>query len=374
MDTAKGLVARLKASSAMRAWKRYGDARGGLLAGGVTYFAFFSLFPAIALGFTIFGLVLRGHPGMLSRVQDAIDRQLPGFVKTDANPDGLIPMQIPTGSTLSITAIIGVLGLLWAGLGWLSALRDGIRAIFGVSGQPGNFVMNKLRDLGVLATLGLGVVLVAVLNGMTSAVASTVASWIGLGGQTWIVTLAGLVVSVLANGLLVALMLRVLSGVDLPWRALRNGAIFGGVVMTFLQTFGTRLIAGTMHNKLFASIALVVGLLAFLNLIARGMLLSAAWAANDIDDINLARATTSAGEEKKLAEGPATRDQAAAEWTARAPSALPQEAAARAALGLPTLDQRAADRTSVAAGAVLGAAATAVAGLALRATRSLSRR
>ena len=159
-------------------------------------------------------------------------------------------MQIPTGSTLSITAIIGVLGLLWAGLGWLSArCASGIRAIFGVSGQPGNFVMNKLRDLGVLATLGLDVVLVAVLNGMTSAVALDRGVPGSASAQTWIVTLAGLVVSVLANGLLVALMLRVLSGVDLPWRALRNGAIFGGVVMTFLQTFGTRLIAGTMHNK-----------------------------------------------------------------------------------------------------------------------------
>ncbi len=371
MDTLKAMLARLRKSPFMRAWKRYGDARGGLLAGGVTYFAFFSLFPAIALGFTIFGLVLRGHPDMLARVQDAIEKQLPGFVKTDANPGGLIPMTIPTGTTLSITALIGVIGLLWAGLGWLSALRDGIRAIFGVAGAPGNFVMTKLRDLGVLATLGVGVVLVAVLNGVTGTVAQRVAGWVGLGGQAWVVVLASLVVSVLANGLLVALMLRVLSGVELPWKAVRNGAVFGGLVMTFLQTFGTRLIAGTMHNKLFASIALVVGLLAFLNLIARGMLLSAAWAANDIDDLATANATTSAGEERKLAEGPATRAQAAAEWAGRTPSALPQDAAARAALGLPTLDQRAADRTSVAAGAVLGAAVTAVAGLAIRSTRSL---
>lgn len=125
VDKLKGLWARIQTTAAWRAWKRYGDARGNLLAGGVTYFAFFSLFPAVALGFTIFGLVLRDQPDLLADVQDAIEKQLPGFVKSEANPDGLIPLTIPSGTTLSITAIVGVLGLLWAGLGWLGALRDG---------------------------------------------------------------------------------------------------------------------------------------------------------------------------------------------------------------------------------------------------------
>ena len=48
------------ASRPGRAGKRYADARGGILAAGVGYFAFFSIFPAIALAFTVFGFVLRG--------------------------------------------------------------------------------------------------------------------------------------------------------------------------------------------------------------------------------------------------------------------------------------------------------------------------
>ena len=374
MGGIKALWGRFQATPVWRAWKRYGDARGNLLAGGVTYFAFFSLFPAIALGFTIFGLVLQGQPDLLAKVEDAIDKQLPGFVQTADNPDGLIPLAIPSGSTLSLTALIGVVGLLWAGLGWLDALRGGIRAIFGVPGQPGNIAMNKLRDLLVLATLGVGVVLSAVINAATSAIAQQLADLVGLGGQAWLISGVGLVVSFLANALLVALMLRVLSGVDLPWPRLRNGALFGGIALTLLQTFGTRLIAGTMGNKLFASIALVVGLLAFVNFIARAMLLSAAWAANDIDDLAGAQAAVSEGESAKLAEGPPTRAEAAREWTARSPSLLPVDPGARAALGLPTLDQRAADKVSVASGAVLGAAATAAVGALLGAARSLRRR
>ena len=369
MDALKGRWTRFQQGSIWRAWTRYGGARGNLLAGGVPYFAFFSLFPAIALGFTIFGLVLRDQPDLLERIEEAIGRQLPGFLQTADNPDGLIPLTIPSGTTLSLTALVGIAGLLWAGLGWLGALRDGIRAIFGVDGAPGNFVLAKLRDLLVLGTLGVGIVLAALVNGITSAVAKQVAEWIGLGGQAWIVSSVGLLAAFLANSLLVALMLRVLSGVDLPWPGLRNGALFGGVAMTFLQTFGTRLIAGTTGNKLFASIALVVGLLAFLNFISRAMLLAAAWAANDMDDLAAARRSISEGEQAKLAEGPPTREQAAREATST--SALAHDPAERLAQGLPTFDRRAADRVSVLSGAVLGAGVAAVAGAGLGAVRSV---
>ena len=61
MSSLKKLWARLQRTRAWQAWERYGDARGNLLAGGVTYFAFFSLFPALALAFTLFGIVLQGN-------------------------------------------------------------------------------------------------------------------------------------------------------------------------------------------------------------------------------------------------------------------------------------------------------------------------
>src|SRR4051795_9564158 len=48
----------LRATLPYRAWQRYGAVRGNVLAGGVAYFAFFSIFPALALGFTLFALVL----------------------------------------------------------------------------------------------------------------------------------------------------------------------------------------------------------------------------------------------------------------------------------------------------------------------------
>lgn len=377
MDAIKKVWARVQAWAPMRAYQRYSKANGSLLAGGVAYFAFFSIFPAVALAFTVFGLVLRNNPEILDQIRDAINGQLPGFVQDGNGKNGIIPISAPSGAALSVTAIVGFVGLIWAGMGWLGALRSGIRQIFGTQDPGGNFALVLLRKFGVLLLLGVGVVVAAAVNTIANAVASTFASWIGIGDQAWVVTVVGLLASVLANTLLVALMLRVLSGVDLPWAGLRNGAIFGGVGMTIIQTFASRLIANATSNPLLASVAVAVGLLVFMNFISQVMLLSASWAANDLDSRNAAAATVSEGERRKLTEGPMTRSQAVAAGSAGAAAAgpgvgsvLPEDPAARAALGLPTFGRRDADRVSVAAGAVLGAGAMASVGLVGRLVRA----
>ncbi len=70
-------------------------ARGDLLAAGIAYFSFFSLFPALALAAVVFGFVLQGRPDLLAGVGDALNTALPGFVKTDANPGGLVQLAAP---------------------------------------------------------------------------------------------------------------------------------------------------------------------------------------------------------------------------------------------------------------------------------------
>ena len=331
----KLLFARFRASEPWRAWKRYGDARGNILAAGVGYFAFFSIFPAVALAFTVFGFVLREHPELLSSIADNLNANLPGFVKDAAHPPGLIPIQAPRAAALTITGIIAFVSLVLAGMGWLGAVREGIRAVFGVQGSPGNLITTKLRDLGVLLTLGLGIALSAVLTSVVGAAAGWIAERIGMSGQSWILVLAGFAVSTLADTGLMMLLLRVLSGVPVHSRNLVQGALVGGVGFSLLKLSATTLLPRVTANPLFASIAIVIGLLFWLNLIARLTLISAAWAANDIE---VAR-----GDGLQV---PDDRLEAVAKpgtTTARDDS-------------LPTFGARSADRTTLAAGAVLGAA------------------
>jgi membrane protein len=232
----------------------------------------------------------------------------------------------------------------------LGAVREGIRAVFGVQGSVGNVITTKLRDLGVLFTLGLGIALSALLTSVVGVGAGWIADRIGMSGHGWILILAGLAVSVLADTGLMMLLLRVLSGVPVHSRDLFQAALVGGVGFSLLKLSATSLLPRVTANPLFASIAIVIGLLFWLNLIARLTLISAAWAANDVDEIH-------GHGPHALAQGP---DTVAVAGTKAARGAQP-----------PTFGARSGDSTTLAAGAVLGAVAVVAAGVLTRGIRSV---
>jgi membrane protein len=340
------------------AWKRYGDSRGSVLAGGVGYFAFFSIFPAVLLAFTVFGLVLRGQPQLLEDAKNAVNDLVPGFVKSQDNPTGVIDVTAPTGAALTLSGVLSVLGLVFAGVGWLGAMRDAIRAIFGVAGPTANAILVKARDLGVMLVLGLGIVVSGLAGAVTGALSAWAAGLVGLEGQGWVLTASSVVVGVLVDAALVTVLVRVESGVEVPWRVLRTAGLVGGVGLTALKKFGTVLLSGTLHNPLYASFALVVGLLLWLNLMSRVILVAAAWAANDLD-LATGGSRLSRGQQEKLLEGPASAPP-------RAQGGRPE--------GVPVSGHPATRRTTLLAGAVLGAVGAAALGAALRGIRGLARR
>jgi len=349
-------LARLMASRPGLAWKRYADARGNILAGGIGYFAFFSIFPAVALAFSVFGFVLRGHPDLLSSILDQLSAYLPGLVRDVQHPDGLIPARAPQAVSLTITGVVAFVVLVLAGLGWLGAVREGIRAVFGARGSGGNLITNLARDLGVLFTLGLGIALVAVLTSGVEAAAGWLAQGIGMSGDGWVLVLAGFAVSVLADTALMILLLRVVSGVPVPWRDLFQGALLGGVGFSLLKISAAVLMPRLSGNPFFASFAIVVGLLIWLNLIARLTLIAAAWAANDVDK-------TRPGD--LLAQIPAqsrTPEAVGLSVTRGAPGAA-----------MPTFGARSRDRTTLGSGFILGAVAMAATGVLVRGIRLVAR-
>ena len=353
----KPAVARFMASRPGLAWKRYGDARGNILAAGMGYFAFFSLFPAAALGFSVFGFVLRGHPDLLRSVINQLGAYLPGLVRDAQHPDGLIPAKAPQALALTITGVIAFVTLVLAGLGWLRAVREGIRAVFGARGPGGNLITNTARDLGVLFTLGLGIALVAVLTSAVGAAAGWIAQGIGMSGNGWILIVAGFAVSVLADTALMIVLLRVVSGVPVPWRDLFQGALVGGVGFSLLKISAAALLPRVTANPLFASFAIVVGLLIWLNLIARLTLISAAWAANDVDQILAGELSV-----QTQAHGPAPET-----------VGMSGTKGVRGG-GLPTFGVRSLDRMTLGSGFILGAAAMAAVGALARSMRSMVRR
>jgi membrane protein len=332
-----GLLGRLRATHAYRSWDRYGRARGDVLAGGVAYLGFFSLIPALILGFTVFGFVLNGQPQLFDHVVASISQTLPGMVRDAEHPDGLIDASNPpTPNALTIAGLVSLVTLLLAGTGWVDALRESVRAVFGQPKYEINPVKGKLLDVLLLGTLGLAFLLSGALSLGVSSAGSWLLEQLGLGADSLVgqvVLRGGSVLAVLvADTLLVGVVLRLMSGIDLPRSDLVRGSVLGAVGLGILKQVSGLLLASAANKPLLGSFAVIVGLLVLLNLISRVLLLAAAWAA------------TLADEGGRLAVGAAAGQH---------PVPIGPRESALASFGQPS-----ADRTAVAAGAVLGVLVT----------------
>ncbi|MEP6651267.1 MAG: YihY/virulence factor BrkB family protein [Lapillicoccus sp.] len=342
----KRLWARIQRLKPYRANQRYNEVRGNLLSAGIAYYAFFSVFPAFAIAAVVFGFVLRGNPELLAQVGDALNNALPGFVKTANNPTGLITLEAPNLSLLTISGLLAVVTLLLSALGWIGSYRDGIRSALGAEGSPGNFLTARLRDLGVFALQGVAFLISAGLTGVLGAASGWIAERVGLGDNTLLVQVVGYLVGYAIDVSILILLLRLLSGVHLPWSALRQSTLVGGLLLTVVKLFGAQLIANATKSPLLGSVVVVIGLLFWLNLIARIVLLSACWAYLDLPD-----------EVPEVAEG-----RPAQHATVR----LIPPSTASAGVADPTVS-RPRDRMAIAAGLLLGSAVgAAIAGVVRR--------
>ncbi len=285
----------VRGSHPLRAWQRYGQARGNTLAGGIAYFAFFSIFPALAVGLTVVGFVMRAQSDVLDSVIRGLEPYLPGLIHRGAEPvdptarePGIYIDAVLQSSALNVALFGSLAVLLFTGLGWIDAMRQGIRAVFGEEAGGAAFPIAKARDLVVLLVIGSGVVL----SILSVTVTATAGDWLlGLAGVedttagAWLVRLAGLLVALVVDSATFLAVFRVLPMVDVPLRQLVPGALIGGVGLGVLKQFGTEIASRSASNNAFlGAAASIVVLLVLMNLVGRLILLAAAWAATQAED------------------------------------------------------------------------------------------
>ncbi len=279
---AKALLDRLQRTRPLRANSRFGRAGGGVLTGGIAYAALFSVFAGLTLGWTVFMAVLGGNADLRSAVLDAIDASLPGLVDTGNGTGVISPSDLRLSAGLSIAGAISVVVLILSATSAMAALRTGVRAMFDAPPNAGNAVLAKVRALAAFVGVAVAILVSAVLTtGATSA-----ADWLlgvaGWGaGAGWAVRLVGLVVSFGVDAGIFVLVLRVLADQSPPRRDLLGGAVIAALGIGVVRFLGTSVVAGAAtRNPLLASFAVVVTLLIWVNLIARIVLLAAAWTAD----------------------------------------------------------------------------------------------
>jgi len=256
----------------IRAWGRYKSDSGDRLAASVTFFGFLSFFPLIALAFSVVGFIVVAYPSAQQDLIDQINNFLPGL------SDKLNVASI--GNARVATGIIGLLGLLLAGLGWIDALREAIRTMWHHNLQAGNFLTKKLNDTLILIGLGLTMAASVAVTGVSSSAMGWLLDHIGLTGSVPANVLLRVVGYVLALSVDVALFLFLftrLPKVATPFRQVLKGAIFGAFGFEILKTIGSLLVKGALHNPVYGTFAVVVGLLIWINYLSRFTLFVAAW-------------------------------------------------------------------------------------------------
>lgn len=278
VERAKVLLAWWQQTRPARANARFGAAGGGLLTGGIAYAALFSVFAGLTIGYTIFMAVLGDNDALRQQVLTAIDDSLPGLIDTGDNAGLIDPDTLVLNPALTVAGVVALVVLVLSAISATAALRTGVRAMFGrVTGD--NAVFSKLRELGGFVGIALAVLVSAVLTTAATAASdwlTTLVGWPDTSG-----TVAAALVSFVVDAAMFMLIVWFLAGQRPDFRDLLQGAVIAAVGIGAVRLLGTSVVAGSAtRNPVLASFAVIVTLLIWINLLARIVLLAAAWTAD----------------------------------------------------------------------------------------------
>ncbi len=267
----------------MRAWARFTEANGRLLAAGISFMALFSLTAAITLAGMLFSTILKKREGFSDTLAEAINAWLPGLVKSSTTPEGLVSLDALGASPGTGAASIILAGVLIYSASYVVAsLSMSIRAMFGLSTvkEPYLIALGQ-RLLGlVFIVLGLGstagfLVLDTYIRSAGHRIATPAHhSWVNLFSQT----LSAVTSLAINMGIMVAFVWWV-AGVHPPRRDLLSGSFLAAAGTTGLRLVGTSVVTNVTGPILTAATGLIT-LVVWINLQALVLLFASAWMAN----------------------------------------------------------------------------------------------
>lgn len=327
---------------AVRMVEHYGQVQGSALAAAVTYFAFLSFFPILALAFAVVGQVSKAYPDAEVALVKAIGEVLPGMV---GNEEGQVPLKDLQDAAPSIFSI-GLVLALYSGLGWLSGMRQALMAIFEEpERERPNFLMGKARDLLALLLLGSVLLTSVAVSGVVTRFTEPILDFLGLGaGAGVVVWLLALLLGVAASTVLFFAFFKLLASPDAPPRSLWSGALLGAIGFELLKQLSSTLLQSTKGQPAFQAFGIALILLVWMNYFSRIVVLAAAWAHTSPEARAIREARLAA---ENAVEGPRID----------LPAAAPVVAAA---VGEPPAGTRADPRAAFAAGAAAMLAAVAL--------------
>ncbi|WP_042399582.1 YihY/virulence factor BrkB family protein [Streptacidiphilus carbonis] len=295
------LVAWVLRSRAYLAFEHFNEAGSNRMAGAVTFFGFLALFPLLTVAMAIAAATLSS--GRVADIQSAVARQIPSLSQS-LDLDSLVR------NAGTVGGISGTL-LLVSGLGWVDTTRVSIRTVWRLPVEPGNAVLRKALDVGVLIGLGAVAAVSIAASAATSALAGQLASWFGVDSASWgraLLSAASFLIAVGADTLMFAYLLVGLPRIgDQRKRAVVEGALLGAVGFELLKQLLSAYLSNVAAKSMYGAFGTPVALLLWINFIFRWLFFCVAWTATDDPDAARARA----------------RDRAAEAWTEAGGSGSP---------------------------------------------------
>ncbi len=247
--------------------KKFSDDQAGQLAALIAYYGFVSLFPLLLVLVTVLGFVLEGSPQTQTSVLHSTLGQFP--IIGDQLQRNIHSLKGSPGAL-----VVGIAGLLLGGLGIVGVTQNAFRQVWQIprKRQP-NFLAWRLRGLGLLAVLGVLLIVSTVVAGyVTAQTAGAIA------------VLGGILLALVSNLLLFLAAFRFLTPEEVPSSDLLPGVIFAAVLWQLLAHIGGYYVAHVIRHAQETSglFAFVLGLLAWLYLGGQVTLIAA--------EINVVRA------------------------------------------------------------------------------------
>jgi YihY family inner membrane protein len=240
-------------------WRKYSDDGGATLAALLTYYGFLSIFPLLLLAVALLTEVLAAQPALR---HELIEELVPEWLRSDV--EQALQELPPSGGPL----LIGVVGLLWSGLGGIMATVTALNRIWAVphrkrSGPIGWYG----RVLLMLCLLVAGAVVAAGLAAFSSEVLH----------PTWVQRLGSA-----TGSFLVILVMYLMAHKVLTFRPLRIGQLWLGAVIgaaattVLLDLTATALpaLVGRL-GPVYGSFATVVGIFTLMYLVSQVLVFSA---------------------------------------------------------------------------------------------------
>jgi membrane protein len=276
----QAISTRIQRLKPVRVFMHYSRRRGPILAAGLSYHAIFSVFAAVWAGFSVAGLVLGASTELREGLFEVISTSIPGLL--DRGDGGAIdPDDLLESGVLGWTGVLALIAALVTAIGWLAAARDAVRDIAELAAPPTNFLLLRLRDLGLALAFGVALIVSAALSISSTTALAWILDGLRVDEDSVAATLAaralGLLLAFVLDVAVLAGLYRVLAGVPIPARPLWQGSLLGAFALGVLKALAGGLLTLTSSNPLLASFAVIVGLLIWFNLVCQVILIGAAW-------------------------------------------------------------------------------------------------